>query len=40
MKSHENDYIKPHMMSILEDGGVIGCGDLEDNISDKPNNWF
>ena len=40
MKSHEKDFIKPDMMSILEDGGIIGAGELEDNISNKPNNWF
>jgi hypothetical protein len=28
------------MISILDIGGIIGAGDLENNISSKPNNWF
>lgn len=28
------------MVSVLEVGGVIGAGELENNISAKPNNWF
>lgn len=28
------------MISVLEKGGVIGAGNLEHNISEKPNSWF
>lgn len=40
MKSHEKDYVKPSMVTVLKRGGVIGAGQLEHNVSAKPNNWF
>ena len=40
LKSHEKDFKKPDMISILGRGGIIGGGDIENNISTKPNSWF
>jgi hypothetical protein len=40
LKSHEKDFIRPDLVSVMGRGGIIGAGKLDNHISEKPNSWF
>ncbi|CAM6005975.1 unnamed protein product [Sphagnum balticum] len=40
VRSHQNSIIKPDTVSVLQQGGVIGAGEIDGNLSSRPNYWF
>ena len=38
--SHQNSITSPDTVSVLGQGGVIGAGEVDGQLSDKPNYWF
>ena len=40
LKSHEKDFKRPDLVSVMGRGGIVGAGNIQNNISSKPNSWF
>jgi hypothetical protein len=38
--SHQNSITCPDTVSVLGQGGVIGAGEIDNNLSSRPNYWF
>lgn len=38
--SHQNSITKPDTVSVLREGGILGCGNIDQNMTDRPNYWF
>lgn len=38
--SHQNSITKPDTVSVLKEGGVLGCGEIDQNLTSRPNYWF
>ena len=38
--SHQRSVTSPDTVSVLGQGGVLGAGEIDNNISARPNYWF
>jgi hypothetical protein len=38
--SHQRSIISPDTVSVLGQGGVLGGGEIDNNLSARPNYWF
>jgi hypothetical protein len=38
--SHQNSITKPDTVSVVGQGGVLGAGYLDQNLTARPNFWF
>lgn len=38
--SHQKSITNPDTVTVLGQGGVIGAGDIDYNLCDRPNYWF
>lgn len=40
VRCHEKTIAKPETVSVLQQGGVIGAGEIDRNLSSQPNCWY
>lgn len=40
VRNHLHEFSKPETVSVLQQGGVIGGGKIDNFINEKSNNWF
>ena len=38
--SHQKSITNPDTVIVLGQGGVIGAGDIDNNLSERPNYWY
>jgi hypothetical protein len=38
--SHQQSITNPDTVIVLGQGGVVGAGDIDNNLSSRPNYWF